>query len=178
MSPRTRIRIYWALFCVMLGVYLTMILWTLPRIAKDAGAPVFDLRSSRYSFEDARRFLANLSSEGRDFYLNVQQPLDMVYPALFGVVVAWSILWTGKGLPRWALRIAVAFALVAMAADFAENAAVRGMLLDGPDAITAEQVATASGRTMLKFGASTIAGVCLLVLLVRRGLAWVQGRHK
>jgi hypothetical protein len=153
-----------------------MVLWSLPRIARDAGAPVFDLRSSRYDYEDARSFLTNLSDEGRDFYLNVQQSLDMIYPALFGIIVTWSILWAGKGLPRWLLRIAVAFALVSMVADYSENSAVRGMLLDGPDAINPVQVASASARTMLKFSTATVAGIGLILLLVRRGYLWRKGR--
>ncbi|MGH1331321.1 MAG: hypothetical protein ACRBBK_10600 [Paracoccaceae bacterium] len=176
MSARLRIRAYWALFSAMLGVYLTMILWSLPRIARDAGAPVFDLRSSRYDYEDARSFLSNLSDEGRDFYLNVQQSLDMIYPALFGIIVAWSLLWAGKGFPRWILRIAVAFALVSMVADYAENAAVRGMLLAGAEGIDPAQVASASARTMLKFSTATVAGIGLILLLARRLYLWRKGR--
>ena len=78
--------IFWLMFLVMTGVYLVMALWAIPKIIADAGGLLaFDMRPLGYSFDEASAFLTALSSEGRAFYLNVQQMLDSAYPALFAV---------------------------------------------------------------------------------------------
>ncbi len=83
--------IFWIMFAVMLGVYLVMVLWSLPLLMADAGGlPAFDLRPAGYSHDEAQAFLAALSPEGRAFYLDVQQWLDTAYPALLGVVLVMA----------------------------------------------------------------------------------------
>jgi hypothetical protein len=58
-------RIFWLVVAATLGVYLVMVLWSIPRISAEAGGlPVFDLRPGGYTFEEARAFLAALSPEG------------------------------------------------------------------------------------------------------------------
>ena len=68
-----------ALFAATIGLYLVMLLWSLPKIAAEAGGLTpFDMRPGGYSLAEARAFLAALSPEGTAFYLGVQHRLDMV----------------------------------------------------------------------------------------------------
>ena len=144
--------IFWALFAVMTGVYLTMVFWSLPIIV-DAGHGrlPFDLHPAGYHFDFAVFFLEELSEEGRLFYLNVQQMLDSAYPALFGVVMT-------------------------MAFDYLENAAVAVLLQAGPRGhFTPEMVATASMWTQAKSVAVTLA---LLMLIAGLVMAFVARRKR
>ena len=166
--------IFWMMFAVMLGVYLVMVLWSLPLLMADAGGlPVFDLRPAGYSFDEAQAFLAALSPEGRAFYLDVQQWLDTAYPALMGVTLVMAFGFLFRGALRW---IAIVFALAGAVFDYLENAAVAGMLRAGSEGITPDMVATASRWTLLKSGAVTLAMLMLIAGLVM--LLWRRVRRK
>ena len=164
--------IFWALFAVMTGVYLTMVLWSLPIIV-DAGQGrvPFDLRPAGYHFDYAVFFLEELSEEGRLFYLNVQQMLDSAYPALFGVVMTMAFVHLLRGYYR---IIAIGFALAGMVFDYLENAAVAVLLLAGPRGyFTPEMVARASMWTQAK---SVTVTVALLMLISGLVMAWRRKR--
>jgi hypothetical protein len=91
--------LFWTLLAVTLGVYLVIVLWSLPRIAAEAGGIVpFDMRPAGYSLDDAKGFLTALSDSGRAFYLGTQHLLDLAYPALLGVTLAvgFVILFRGR----------------------------------------------------------------------------------
>ncbi len=166
--------IFWMMFAVMLGVYLVMVLWSLPLIAMDAGGlPAFDMRPTGYSYDEAQAFLAALSPDGRAFYLDVQQWLDTAYPALLGVtlVMAFGVLF--RGVLRWA---AIVFALAGAVFDYLENAAVAEMLRVGSEGVTPDMVATASRWTLLKSGAVTLAMLMLVAALAM--LVWRRVRRK
>ena len=162
--------IFWLMFAVMTGVYLVMVLWSIPQIVADAGGLLaFDMRPMGYSFDEAGAFLEALSDEGRLFYLNVQQMLDSAYPALFAVVMVMVMAFTHlfRRLPR---VLAIAFALAGAGFDYLENAAVAVMLRAG-DSVTETMVATASRWTVLKSGAVTLA---LVALLIGLGMAFIR----
>jgi len=166
--------IFWMMFAVMLGVYLVMVLWSLPLLMADAGGlPAFDLRPTGYSHDEALAFLAALSPEGRAFYLDVQQWLDTAYPALLGVVLVMAFGFLFRGALRW---IAIVFALAGAVFDYLENAAVAGMLRAGAEGITPDMVATASRWTVLKSGAVTLAMLMLIAGLAM--LLWRRVRRK
>jgi len=162
--------LFWLMFAAMTGVYMTMALWSIPKIMQDAGGLLaFDMRPAGYSFAEASAFLGALSDEGRAFYLNVQHMLDSAYPALFAVVMvmAFKLLFTG-----WARWGAMALALAGAGFDYMENAAVTLMLRAG-GGLTEEMVATASRWTVLKSGAVTLAFLALIAGLV---MLWVRKR--
>ena len=54
------------------------------------GIRCFDMNFA-YSFETAKLFLSLLSEKGRDLYLNVQLPLDFVYPIVYTVFFVFII---------------------------------------------------------------------------------------
>lgn len=173
---------FWILFGVTLAVYATMLVWSLPVVSNAAGgAAPFDMRPAGYTFEDTKAFLAALSADGRAFYLDVQQRLDLFYPALLAATLFFAIVLlapAGRGVWRWVLA---ATAIPGAVFDYLENHQVAAMLALGPDAVTPEMAATASRWTVLKSGFSTIAMVILLVLLAtwaaKKLLARFRGRH-
>lgn len=159
-------RVYWIVVATTLGVYATMLLWSIPRISAEAGGlPVLDLRPGGYSFEEARAFLAALSPQGAAFYATVQHRLDTAYPALLALTLAWSILRlapAGWGIWRWVLA---ATAIPGMVFDYLENLAVSALLALGPEGITPQMVEAASFRSQAKAAATSVSMTILLVLL-------------
>lgn len=160
---------FWISFAGAAGVYLTMVLWSLPFVSDAAGglAP-FDMRPLGYSGEQARAFLAALSDEGRVFYIDVQHKLDILYPALLGLalVLGFQLLF-----PRpWATVFSV-IALVGVAADYLENYLVTVMLTSG-EPVADKLVSLASFWTVSKSLSATIS---FLVLLL--GFGWMVLRR-
>lgn len=160
---------FWGLFSLTLATYLTMLGWSLPLVAGAAGglAP-FDMRPSGYGLADAHAFLAALSIEGAEFYVNVQQKLDIAYPGLIALTLLFAIaaLLPGRIGPwRW---VVAAIALPVGAFDYLENHAVAQMLEAGAAGLTADLVAAASQWTVLKSTASAVAMSLVLALLLWR----------
>lgn len=163
---------YWAGFVAAMGVYMAMVIWTLPAISAAAGglAP-FDLRPTGYSPQEARAFLAALSDEGRALYLGPQRLLDLFYPALLGVVLGGAVWALVRfALLRWVLLAAV---LGGMLADYSENILVKG-LLETPGPVTDNAVLAASRATITK---SALTGLAMMAVLVALVLAFIRRRR-
>lgn len=162
--------LFWVLFALALALYLVIVLWSLPRIAAEAGglAP-FDMRPAGYGPDEARSFLAALSDTGRARYLGIQHSLDLAYPALLAMTLALGFGILFHGPLRWALW---ALALAVVGFDWLENHAVAGLLRADPALLDAATVAGAARWTLLKSVATTLAGLVLLgggiAALVRR----------
>lgn len=158
-------------------VYAVMLTVTLPELtARSGGLPMFDLSPLGYDAAYAHTVLERLGSEGRQFYLFRQLPLDVAYPALLALSLAglWRFLlrWSGLETPG---RGALAWCAVAVAGlDYAENAAVAAMLLSFPDE-SAALVGLASAATVAKSMTATVCFVAVaglgIAATVRR-LAW------
>lgn len=161
-----RIRqIYWGGFAAALGIYATMVVWTLPGIAQSAGGlPAFDLRPFGYTAVEARAFLSALGPEGLALYTGPQRLLDMVYPALLAFVLIGALrhLYT-KG---WLLTLLVFVTLAGMGSDYLENMRV-GLLLAGD--VSDLAIASASRSTAMKSALTSVAIVAVLVGLIRSG---------
>lgn len=156
--------IYWTIVVLTLGVYATMLMWTLPAISAAAGGLTpFDMRPGGYSLEEAKAFLGALSPGGRALYLGPQHWLDLAYPLLLATFTGWSIL---NLLPKIWLRRGGWLALLAipgMIFDYMENGAVAAMLAADPDTLSPQLAATASRMTVLK---SVFTSLSLTVLFV------------
>jgi hypothetical protein len=167
---------FWACFALAMAVYLTMVLWSLPRLQQAAGGRVaFDLQPMGYSPAEARALVAALGEDGRAFYLNVQHCLDAAYPALLAVTLILAFRLLARG---WLVQGLTAVAVFAAALDYLENWAVAAMLRTAPDAMTDAMVETASRWTVAKSLASTVTFVALIVLLGRAGWVWLRQRRK
>lgn len=165
----TRHAPYILLSALTLGVYLVMVLWSLPAISAAAGGlPPFDLRPMGYDTTEARAFLEALTPEGRALYAGWQHRLDAVFPAALAIWSCWTLL---KLLPRRLALVLCALALVASGADYAENAAV-ARLLEGFDPDTA---LAASRWTVIKSMASTVVYTAMLAGLLHKGWRALRG---
>lgn len=161
------------IFAAGAAVYAAMLLWTLPGIQAAAGglAP-FDMRPFGYSHAAAVEFLIALDPRGLALYLGPQKWLDLAYPALLGVFLAWSFVRLGPGiLPRSILVIA---AIAAAGFDYLENIRVRAMLLAGPEATTEAMAWAASLATLAKSGLVAFCLTALLALMLWRGWRWLR----
>lgn len=168
---------FWLLFAVTLAVYLALVAWSLPIIARAAGGLVpFDLRPRGYSFDEARAFLAALTDAGLRQYAGPQRWLDAAYPALMFLVLFFALRWTFRDGPAWIRAGLIAAAALGALFDYAENLAVAGMLADGADGITKAQVARASLFSQAKAALTTVAGVGLLAGLAPRAWRGLKGR--
>lgn len=148
-----------------LGLYLTMVLGPLARLAELAGGRIFDMRPEGYDLADAAQILAALGAEGRRLYQEVQIPLDTVYPAMMAMMISCWLGWSvTRGAPRWLWPVGFAAAWLAAVLDYAENALVLTML--NADPLSAARVAAASAASVLKSGMTTAAMMLLLVALV------------
>lgn len=155
-------RAYIALSLVTLGVYLVMVLWSLPRIAEAAGgAQPFDMRPLGYTPDAAWAFLEALPQDMKRFYSHVQHRLDMAFPVLLALWIAVSATWL---FPRPLVHAVSLVALIGMAADLSENAAV-ARLLDSYDAETAR---AAARWTVIKSACATLALTALLAGFILR----------
>lgn len=164
--------IFWLLCATTVGVFLTMLFWSGPLIMADAqGMALFDARLGGYSTAEAKAFLAALSVDGRDFYLNVQHRLDSAFPALLAVVLVMGYAQVFQGWVRW---VASTLPLVAAGFDYLENAAVAVMLRAG-DGVTEAMVMVASQWTERKWIAIGLAVLALVEGLVR---AWRANRKE
>jgi hypothetical protein len=165
--------IFWISLVAGSGVYLAMILWTLPAISAAAGgmAP-FDMRPLGYDFAQSQDFLRSLSDQGRELYLGVQHRLDLAYPGLLMLALGLGIALVSPpkfGNWRWGLALtSVPGALF----DYRENTLVRRMLNSPPDSLDPSLVTAASGATMLKSAFTVISMSLLLVLCI----LWVRGK--
>jgi hypothetical protein len=170
-------RLFWALLLLTLAVYGVMLLWSLPTVSRAAGglAP-FDMRPNGYSFAEAEAFLAALSKEGLEFYQEVQQRLDLVYPALISLTLLFAIVGS---MPRWigAWRWgAVLLTLPIAGFDYLENHAVASMLELGAAGLTPQLVEQASQCTVLKASFTTFSMSILVFLLLAKVVGSLRRR--
>jgi len=160
--------INWGLPLLTLAVYayLAMYLGT-QLIAMADGQLPFDLRVFGYSLGEARGYLRALSPEG---FVLAQGEIfwaDTLFPALFGLTLAW---WMRPFSGVFGM-VCVLSAMTYVALDWAENAVVQSLLFAGPDWVRPVDVFRASTLTTAKFAAALLA----VVLAGRQSWRRVRG---
>ena len=86
------------------GVYLTMLLVTIPHLREAAGGiNPLDMLPLGYDKEYVTTLFDDLGDQGRAYYLSTQLPLDMIYPGLFALTYTLSIATLQTAL-RWDSR--------------------------------------------------------------------------
>ena len=97
-------------------ISLIMNIILIPKIESTTeGIRCFDMNFA-YNFETAEKFLKLLSDEGRALYLNVQLPLDFIYPAAYCIFFTFLIVRLVKRV-----NALVVFPLMLTAFDVCEN---------------------------------------------------------
>lgn len=164
-------KLYWVLFAITFGLYLTMVFWALPRISNIAGGmTAFDLQPFGYDVQYAHSFLNALfenGPSGRDFYLNVQHRLDMAYPAAMGLFFIITIHAFSTGVNQILRLCLMILPLLSCAFDYAENYYVSIMLRKLPDLPSEAEVNTANLMTMFKSGFITVSVIAMIILILR-----------
>lgn len=149
-------------------IYVLMIQITLARLQEmSGGSPVFDMMPAGYDSQFAQNLLTALGAEGRHYYLWRQIPLDLIYPALFGMSFFLLATWLAGKLQAYQ-RILGLTALVAVAVavfDYIENIFIILMLRQFPE-LSDTLVGAASMATLFKSGLTTIYFVVVMVVLL------------
>ncbi len=165
-AGRVMKKLFWIVFVLTLIDYAVMFFWSLPALNQmSGGLALFDLSPSGYNIEQALALLSALGVGGRAFYLNVQQPLDLLFPALLGLTLLLAIILLTPARFGWWRYLLCFVAVPGVVFDYMENAAVRLMLLSGPTDLSPVMVADAAGRTVAKFLLYSTAIALVLILL-------------
>jgi hypothetical protein len=156
------------IFLITNIVYLFMLLVTIPLVMTYSnGMDLFDMMPAGYSEEYAQTLLSTLGTEGRNSYLYIQLPVDMIYPFLFGLTYSLLLAYFLDKL-KWIDKPVFYSTLLPLAAgmfDYLENAGIVIMLNQYPD-ITSITARFANACTIIKSALSTISFSLLLILIV------------
>jgi hypothetical protein len=159
-------RIFWVILAAMLAAWLSMNLWSAPRIEElSGGLRLFDMRLTGYSHAEAKDFVAAIGDEGAALYLGWQLWLDTIFPPLLGAVLFFFYRWLFPGLPG---LIIGTVSLTYVAADYLENMAVAAMVRAGANGLTPEMAATASQWTVTKWSFALVGAVTMIVGIALR----------
>ncbi|RMG32798.1 MAG: hypothetical protein D6732_12950 [Methanobacteriota archaeon] len=87
-------RLVFLLFLLTTIVYLVIVLYTIPAVTAQApDLKLFDMSPGGYSAEYASQLLKAIGPTGRKVYLNLQLPIDFIYPGLFAVTYTLMLIW-------------------------------------------------------------------------------------
>ena len=161
-------RIVLAFIIPAMIIYLIMLLYTIPQVAKYApGINLFDLSPTGYSYEYAIELLDTLGSNGRELYLYKQLPLDFIYPGLFSVscslFLSWLFLKSQKADSK--LFYFCYVPVVAGLFDYFENILIVRILTSYPN-VSEVSVSLASSMTIIKSVLTTVFFVLLIIGLI------------
>ena len=141
-----------SLFILCNIVYAIMLIDTIPEVMQfSGGMKIFDMMPTGYDYQYVNKLFDTLGTAGRDSYLYHQLPLDLIYPALFGIssclVLAYFLNKLGK--LDSSLFYLCLLPLFSGSFDYAENIGIICMLKSYPN-ISELQVQITSIFTVLK----------------------------
>lgn len=156
------------LFILCNIIYGIMLIITIPEVMQHSGGmKILDMMPAGYDAQYVRSLFNTLGTAGRDLYLYHQLPLDLVYPALFGVssclVLAYFLNKLEK-LDSWLLYLCF-LPLFSGLFDYGENIGIISMLIDYPS-ISVFQIQVTSVFTVLKSVLTTIYFLILIISLL------------
>lgn len=168
------------LFIVTNVIYLIMLMVTIPKVmAYSNGMKILDMMPTGYSSDYVNELLGTLEAAGRNAYLFNQIPLDMIYPALFGIsnclVLAYFLNKLGKteGFLFYLCFIPLFSGLF----DYCENIGIIMMLKNYPEAILAFAPAT-NVFSILKSSFTMVYFVVLISTLFVFGINLMSSKQK
>ena len=131
-----------------------------PMIEKTTeGLRSFDLCSFGYPPEQAERFLSLLSEEGRSVYLNVQLPLDFIYPFVY---TAFFISMMALFSAKW--KATSVFPVLLFVLDYAEN--ILSVIMLKSETFSRGIATAASAVTVAKTVFMTLTAVVIVVQII------------
>lgn len=149
-----------------------MLTVTIPEVMQySEGLKILDMMPTGYDIQYVNTLFNALGKAGRDLYLYHQLPLDLIYPALFGIssclVLSYFLNTIGKFDGK--LFFLCLLPLCSGLFDYGENIGIISMLRSYPN-ISALQVQTTSIFTVLKSTFAFIffiAFICILLVVVK-----------
>ncbi len=149
-------------------VYAIMIFYSIPKLeAYSGGLKILDMRPSGYDVPYVRSLFAALGEEGRNLYLTLQIPLDLLYPGLFGISYALLLGYFLKKLGKQETNYfyLVFLPLAAGFFDYLENFGIINLLRNYPE-ISTSVVNITSIFTVIKSVLSTIFFITLIITIL------------
>lgn len=153
-------------------VYLTMILYSIPRLMQFSnGTKILDMLPFGYTYVYVNELFSALGSQGRSFYLYYQIPIDMVYPFLFGITYCLILVYFLKKINKFdsPLIYLCLLPLIAAFFDYLENLGTINLLINYPN-ISETEVKINSFFTLIKSMVTTLYFISLIIILILLGI--------
>lgn len=117
----TKSKKLWLYFAITMAVYLLMVFITIPTLNRLAnGLDIIDVVPF-YDGEYVVRLLEYLETEGRNYYLYRQLPIDMLYPLLYAFTYGKILRHFTQKLNLQKLSLMAFLPVVAAVFDYLEN---------------------------------------------------------
>lgn len=157
-----------SLFILCNIIYAIMLIVTIPEVMRySGGMKIFDMMPTGYDAQYVNTLFTTLGTVGRDSYLYHQLPLDLIYPALFGIssclVLAYFLNKLGK-LDSSFFYLCL-LPLFSGLFDYSENIGIICMLKNYPN-ISELQVQITSTFTVLKSVLTSLYFIVLIIALL------------
>lgn len=161
-----------ALFIMTTLMYFIMLGITIPLVSGYAeGLKLLDMMPTGYNLDYVNTLFDALGPKGRDTYLYRQLPIDMIYPALFGISYCSILAYFLKKLNKFDTKFfyLCLLPLFAGLADYLENFGIINLLINYPN-LTSGMVTNAAFFSLFKSGVTTLYFIILLVTLILTGI--------
>lgn len=167
-------------FLLSMTFYLTMLLVTIPRLmSMSGGMKILDMMPTGYDAEYVNDLFLKLGESGRQAYMYNQIPLDLVYPALYGIgfclVLAWFLKRMGK--LRGNLFYFCLLPVFAGVFDYCENFGIIAMLQAWPE-IPESLVSITNLFSILKSGLTSVYFIVLIVVIITFGFKLMTKKNR
>ncbi|MGJ7921693.1 hypothetical protein [Neobacillus sp. LXY-4] len=180
----------WLLFLILSQtIYIIMQTYTIPRISDEAGGLlIFDMKPLGYTYEDAYKFLSQLSEKGYKLYTHVQLPLDILFPILNGITGLCTFILLirlyNKVKNKSDLYLFSPFSkatltlpLIAMLFDYMENMMIF-VMLSYQSAVPKMVVYVADIFTIIKSMSTSIFYIISFIIFIISCVTWIRNRTK
>ncbi len=160
-------------------LYFFMLTFTIPKVSAFAnGMKILDMMPEGYDINYVNTLFAGLGENGRDAYLYNQIPLDLIFPALFGIGYCLLFAFLLKKLnqiksPFFYFSF---LPLIAGISDYLENIGIMTMLNQYPN-YSDETVTITSTFSFLKSSTTTIYFIALIFVLIAFGVQYVKSKR-
>lgn len=166
------------LFILTNTVYAIMLWITIPKtMVYSNGLKLLDMMPLGYSPEYIMKLLETLGEQGRQIYLTIQLPVDMIYPFLFGLGYGLLMGYLLKKLNKLnSLFIYLCYLpIIAGLADYAENFGIMIMLNSFPD-LSLISMKVTNVCSIVKSATTTLFFSILLILVFVVGIKSLKKR--
>ncbi len=164
------------LFILSSLVYAVMIFMTIPKLIQFSnGMDILDMMPFGYSYPYVTQLFTELGAEGRNYYLNYQIPIDMIYPLLFGLSYFYIMTYFLQKINLWKspfIYISI-LPIIGTLFDYFENIGTILMLQNYPN-LNPTVVQLNSFFTITKSISITVFFIALIIILVVLGIKKVS----